>query len=92
MNSERITRDYDASVITFSHFVPRPELMRATVQDEVEIALERNMMVSCGNLGTMYWDNRQPVSPGFINWTIDNDRGDVVYYNLLTVSTGSTIS
>ena len=46
MNTERLTKDYDAPVITFSHFVPRPELMRASVQDETEIALERNIMVS----------------------------------------------
>ena len=45
MNTERLTKDYDAPVITFSHFVPRPELMRASVQDETEIALERNIMV-----------------------------------------------
>lgn len=44
MNTERITRSYDAPVITFSHFVPRPELMRASIQDETEIALERNIM------------------------------------------------
>ncbi|XP_063673706.1 uncharacterized protein LOC134810941 [Bolinopsis microptera] len=44
MNTERLTNDYDAPVITFSHFVPRPELMRASIQDESEIALERNIM------------------------------------------------
>lgn len=44
MNTERVTRTYEAPVLTFSHFLPRPELMRASVQDEAEIAMERNIM------------------------------------------------
>ena len=46
MNAERLARTYDAPVITFSHFMPRPELMKATSQDETEITLERSLMVS----------------------------------------------
>ena len=46
MNSDRIIKDYDAPVISFSHFVPRAELMKATVQDELEIAQERYIMVN----------------------------------------------
>lgn len=44
MNSDRIVRDYDAPVISFSHFVPRAELLKATFQDELEIAQERCIM------------------------------------------------
>eukprot|EP00116_Pleurobrachia_bachei_P017065 sb/3477327/ len=45
MNAERLNKTYDAPVITFSHFMPRPELMKATSHDEMEITLERNLMV-----------------------------------------------
>eukprot|EP00116_Pleurobrachia_bachei_P008744 sb/3469006/ len=44
MNAERLNKTYDAPVITFSHFMPRPELMKATSHDEMEITLERNLM------------------------------------------------
>ena len=46
MNSERIGREYDAEVITFSHFVPRIQLMRAAERDEREIINERSLLVS----------------------------------------------
>ncbi|XP_071949050.1 acyl-carrier-protein phosphodiesterase PptH-like [Antedon mediterranea] len=40
-NKDRVERPYDAPVITFSHFVPRMELIRANSDDDQKVKKER---------------------------------------------------
>ncbi|RDD45574.1 hypothetical protein TrispH2_003517 [Trichoplax sp. H2] len=61
LNDDFITDDYDAPVITFSHFLPRQELIASSHDDDVAVSTEREFL----GLPKLDYAKRQGALAGF---------------------------